>query len=73
MALQAKLLTNRNLKEITTLKNVNQADAVTLDLDPSCYSLDTMAFSRVLTLDEAIQTFGEKEDSCMFSLKVKPP
>jgi hypothetical protein len=32
-----------------------------------------MAFSRVLTLEEAIQTFDEKEDSCMFSLKIKPP
>jgi hypothetical protein len=31
-----------------------------------------MAFSRVLSFNEAIQTFDEKEESCMFSLKVKP-
>lgn len=35
------------------------------------HTLETMQFGRVLSLDEAIQSFDEKEESCLYKLRVK--
>jgi hypothetical protein len=68
--MQSKLFTNRNLKEMNQFKEIEHMENIH---NPPTYGLETQSFSRILTLEEAIQTFDEKEDSCMFSLKLKPP